>query len=578
MGACYTVRTGPLGRDSARYMGSKGAKSKSSNERGNASVSLCWFESCLYVWLGSNARGSQRRVIFLACLWSMCATAALMGAVPTHQYGHDIFTLLDNGWRVISGQRAHVDYASPWGPVMSLTAGLGLTLSGYSVDGIGYASALVGLLVGYRLGRDRFESSPRILSSLFLAALVVAPYALGTFPWYSSHAMVYNRYGYALVGLVMLEAFQPAGGEKRRAAEWFGGISSGAALALALFLKASFFLVALAFLGASLLLRRPPRQRLLGLSVGFSLVALALLAYLRFDVLAMLRDLQMAAGARSESLSALGIISAAWYSAVQFLVVLLLGFAASWFLESAGPRWRRFQLPLVAVLVIVADIGLLSTNAQYAGLPLVAVFALIVVNRVTTRQRELPETEARSARRYYAVLLSLGGLLFLPQFASDIFGLGYGAWQKASPSEPASVLRFTEPRLAPLLLYDGGIPRSNGRTYTTYINDGVALLRKATSPKETVLTMDVANPFPYVLGRPPALGGIAAAAYKNTLSDTHRPSDDRYFGNSDIVMVPKRPSADDMYWVGFYKIYEQGLLRRYSLAAESDWWYLLRRK
>jgi hypothetical protein len=33
-----------------------------------------------------------------------------------------------------------------------------------------------------------------------------------------------------------------------------------------------------------------------------------------------------------------------------------------------------------------------------------------------------------------------------------------------------------------------------------------------------------------------------------------------------------------MYWVGFYKIYEQGLLRRYSLAAESDWWYLLRRK
>jgi hypothetical protein len=57
----------------------------------------------------------------------------------------------------------------------------------------------------------------------------------------------------------------------------------------------------------------------------------------------------------------------------------------------------------------------------------------------------------------------------------------------------------------------GGIPKSNGRIYTTYVNDGVALLRRATSPSQTVLTMDVANPFPYALDRPPALGGIAAS-------------------------------------------------------------------
>ena len=576
MGACYTVRTSPRRRDLARYMDTEDAKSESGAGNGHVPITLSWFEFFLRFWHGSNGR-----VVFLAGLVTLCAAAAFIGAVPTHQYGHDIFTLLENGWRVVSGQRVHVDYVSPWGPVMFLIVGLGLRISGYSVNGVGYGSAIVGLIIGlwsYRLGRNRFESSPRLLASLFLVALVVAPYALGTPPWYSSHAMVYNRYGYALVGLVMLEAFQPAGGEKRRTAERFGGISSGAAVALALFLKASFFLVALAFLGASLLLRRPTRRRLLGLSVGFSLVALALLAYLRFDVLAMLRDLQMAAGARSESLFPLDIVSRAWNSATQFLAVLLLGFAASWLLESAGPRWREFQLPLLAVLVIVADIGLLSTNSQSAGVPLIAVFALILVNRVTARQRELPETEARSARPYYALLLSLGGLLFLPQLASDIYGLAYGAWQKRSPSELDSVLRFTEPRLAPLLLYDDGTPRSNGRTYTTYVNDGVALLRRATSPKETVLTMDMANPFPYALGRPPALGGIAAAAYQYTLSDTHRPSDDRYFGNSDIVMVPKRPSADEMYWVGFYKLYEPALLRRYALAAESDWWYLLRRK
>jgi hypothetical protein len=511
----------------------------------------------------------------------MCAIAALAGAVPTHQYGHDIFFLLDNGWRVIEGQRPHVDYASPWGPVMFLITGLGLKLSGYSVNGVGWGNAITGLLMGlwsYRVGRDRCGSSPRILSSLFLAALVVAPYALGTLPWRSSHAMVYNRYGYALVGLVMLEAFQPAGASKRKTEEWVGGISSGAAAALALFLKVSFGLVALAFIGASLLLFRPARQRLLGLAMGFSLVTLALLAYLRFDLLAVLRDLQMASGARAESLSVGSFVERACRSSAQLLGVLLLGFAAAWLLESTESRWLELRLPLLAALVCVADVGLMWTNAQYAGLPLAPVFALIVMSRVTAQRRTLLETEARFARPYYAVLLSLGGVLFLPQFASDLLGLASGTWQKARPYRVASVLRFTEPRLAPLLLYDGGIPRSNGRIYTTYINEGEALLRKVTSEQETVLTMDMANPFPYVLGRRPPLGGVAAAGYNYTLSDAHRPSDDRYFGNADIVMVPKRPAMDDVFWAGFYRIYEPGLLRRYALAAESDWWRLFRKK
>jgi hypothetical protein len=220
--------------------------------------------------------------------------------------------------------------------------------------------------------------------------------------------------------------------------------------------------------------------------------------------------------------------------------------------------------------------GLMWTNAQFAGLALAPVFALIVMNRVTAHRQVLLETEARFARPYYVVLLSLGGVLLLPQFASDVLGLTYGAWHKARPSEVASVLRFTSPRLAPLLLYHGG--RSNGPIYTTYINDGEALLRKATSSQETVLTMDMTNPFPYVLGRRPPLGGIAAAGYNYTLSDAHHPSDDRYFGNADVVMVPKRPALDDVFWVGFYRIYEPGLLRRYALAAESDWWRLFRKK
>jgi hypothetical protein len=90
--------------------------------------------------------------------------------------------------------------------------------------------------------------------------------------------------------------------------------------------------------------------------------------------------------------------------------------------------------------------------------------------------------------------------------------------------------------------------------------------------------MDMMNPFPYAMGRRPAIGGIAAAAYNLTLSDRHSPSDNRYFGNADVVIVPKQPASPGIFYDGFYRIYESALHRRFRLAVESDMWYLYRRK
>ena len=84
-------------------------------------------------------------------------------------------------------------------------------------------------------------------------------------------------------------------------------------------------------------------------------------------------------------------------------------------------------------------------------------------------------------------MLCLGALLFAPQFTEDLVGLAYGAWRKHSPSTSVAVLRFTSPDLEPLLLYEGGTPRSNGPIFTTYVNDGVALLERETTPSETIL-------------------------------------------------------------------------------------------
>ena len=537
------------------------------------------FNRFLALWKNPKNRSHAPLFVFLAGLALICGAAVFTGAVPTKIYGHDVFLALDPGWRVMNGQRPHVDFTSPWGPVWFLIVALGLTFSGSSVNGIGYANAFLALVVGtwgFCLGRQRLLDASRILLGLFLAALVAAPYPLGINPWVPSHAMAYNRYGYPLLGLILLECCEPIRGPKyTRFRDALGGFSTGVALSMALFLKASYFLVALVLVAVlSVLLRRLQRARLLGVFLGFGCASICLLAYLRFDLLAMLRDLHMAAGARGEGLSLIGVVDNAFTFGSVMLAVALFTFTTALVLGGRVAQWRGLRLPVTAALCFLADIGLMSTNAQRGGFPVSAVFAILVVNDVVEDVQISKSSEASLHPALYAGALCLGALLFVPQFSSDITGLAYGVWEKATPAAPSKVLRFSSANLRPLLLYDGNEPRANGKEFTTYVNDGVALLETYTSKNETILTMDMTNPFPYAMQRKPMHGGFIAPAARNTISAAHRPSDDEFLGDADILMVPKHPSTDNE----FIHWYQDAIEQRYYVAAQSDWWWLCKRR
>jgi hypothetical protein len=518
-------------------------------------------------------------VIVLAAI---CLLTVYIGVVPTLIFGHDNFFFLENGWRTLNGLRPHLDYWSPWGPVMFLLVAFGLKLGNASPNAIGYGSALFGLIIGlwtYRLGRHRFAPVPRMAFSLYAVLLVVAPYPLGLWPSASSHAMVYNRYGYALVALVIVECFQAS---KEDAGELAGGVSSGAAAALALFLKASFFFVMLPLIAFSLLFRRPKATRLLGLALGFGAVALVGMAYLRFDVPGVVNALRMAAGARASALSAKYPVWEIESNLGPLFLVLALMLSASFLNSGARGRWAQLQLPLLGVMVYLTDIALLSSNFQGDALPLLPVYSLLVIHRLVDARNQSSTELRREQLPYHASLLMLFSLVFLPPLCSDVVGLATGTVRKAYPSQARSPVRFTEPRLSALILYDrppnDSEIASNGSIYTTYVNDGTSLLRRYCSSADRVSTIDMQNPFPYALGWRPARGGLANLSFGATVSAQYRPSFDAYFGDSTVVMVPKHPAQRPAHLDGFYAIYLPALRQRFSLATESDWWWLYKRK
>jgi hypothetical protein len=347
-------------------------------------------------------------------------------------------------------------------------------------------------------------------------------------------------------------------------------------MALALFTKASYFGVCVPIVGASLVFRGLNRRRLGGLAAGFGVVALAVLAYLSFDVVRVVQDLRMAAGARSQDVSLLKLIVVLSSQVPSLAVVIALSLYGSSANKQAG-RWLEEQELLIwGLLVLLADAMLMLSNMQVRGMPLLGVLGIVVASRMTAERRGAGCAESRAGKQRYMLVMLLCGFLTLPQLCSDLAGLGYGAIEKAYPSAAGSWVRFSVPRLEAIILYDG--PSSDGGVYTARINEGIALLKLHCGPGDRVLNMDMVNPFPYALGWRPPHGGMAAVGYNYLFTDELRPSDESYFGDTTVVMVPKQPELQHKYYDGYYRIYRPALLERFRLVAESESWRLYKLK
>jgi hypothetical protein len=503
------------------------------------------------------------------------------GLVPIRSYNEDLIFFADNAWRILWGQRPHVDYSSGLGPVPYLISALGLKLSGGNVNGLGYGNGLAGVAIGiwaYVLLVRRVSGPLAVAGAAMLCLLAMAPVQLGESFRLSSIAMSYNRQGYALLGLLIVESFPLRAEAEQRGLG--GALSSGALLAILLFLKANYFLVGLVLAAASLLWNgRPERRRLAGLAAGFGAVAVAFLAFLRFDLGAMLADLRMAANARSGAVSPAFVAQVFAENFPAFLILAALAATVQMAARPASPRgWLatalRFRALALAAMLYCAGVLLLVTNAQLERLPLHELLALLFLDCIL----QCTWLEAR-----HAAVLSLVGLgLILGAQSADGFALANGLRLKLHARQEFAY-PITRGGYAGTVFLDDyrenkGTHFAQGNFYAAYLTDGTDLLRRELQPGEKVTTMDTYNAFPYALGIEPPRGGMASATYRYLFSDRYHPTPDAFFGNADVVMFPKEHGLTDAKWEGMKLYYIPEMERRFEQVAESAQWRMYRRR
>ncbi len=496
---------------------------------------------------------------------------ARIGLAGTQMFSHDAFMLLDGGWRMLNGQRPHVDFYTHLGVLAYAPTAFCLWISGARAQAFGYAQGLTAVIVGvwaYFIGRNRLRDMPLALMCVMVALMVADPSALGFSPFRVGPAMTYNRCGYAVLAVLLIEALFATKSNRARG-DLLGGISTGAVLASLLFLKVTYFTAAIFLLAALWLCRTQTRRRWIGIAVGFCGLFVLFDAYFHFDLRPMWNDLVMVAGAKHFTFATgRGRPSFSWYMIGDILqdalVVLAFAMASALLLLARNrPRTAR-RFAIAAVVLCIAGILLLFGNYEQNGFPLGGFFAILVINALIVR---LPARKSSPDLFRTSVLLA-GSALVLGSLLSGALGITGGLIQKFERASQFQGMNSA-------VLY-GFVPIDDDAWYSDYVNSGLAMLSKYRRPGETIMSLDFTNPFAYGLRVKPARGGATVLQYRTTFDDHHKPSPEWLFGSADLVMYPKAfsdPSLAD----NLPRIYGPFLNAHFRAVAESGDWCLYRR-
>jgi hypothetical protein len=515
-------------------------------------------------WLG-------RASALAAALYFVILGVAETG--PINKYGHDVFLLLDGGWRILNGQVPYRDFYLALGPLEYMITACGMLLTHGGPHGIAIGNVIFGVAVGiwgWLLARKRMPAVAALLVTAWLILTATSPTPLGEVPGIMSPAMIYNRHGYALLGLVLVEC----GFASERSRFW-GGASSGIAMALLAFLKLNFFGVAGLLLLASVPLRREEMPRAWGFLAGLAGGLAAFVLYLQFAIPAFLYDMRLAAQARGSLLSAMGAIGGMAGNA-EVVTLAIMTVVAMLLIVPGGLRKRSaVRVLLLGGIVLVTGFLFSQTNQGDTGFQLASLWIIVLLGLLMEAYPHGKEKAAISA----VVLLGLGSVFagFFLNAESVRALLRYRA-----PSVLSQGVSITGGGMEQLKFYDTQQDHSihrfdNGHFVVDHANDGLALLRNFSTQDESVLTIGSSDPFPYILRRKPAHGGSPWLIAGDNFPKTRMLDEAQVFGDAKLIMMPHYPNSTQESDSFLGAAYQPYLAQHFTFVASSQWWSLYRR-
>jgi hypothetical protein len=493
----------------------------------------------------------------------VCAVLlALPGRTVTTAYLNDLIIFLDAAHRIAWGQVPNRDFHSPLGPLAYYipAAGYGLTGSFGAALPAGTALATLALapFVAHILV-SRFAPVLALLAGAFLLLILVVPMNLGESTASLSFAMFYNRIGWVALGALLLMYLRPPQGQPHR--EWRDGAAAALLTLVMLYTKATYGLVALAFLLFMLCDRR--QRRWAAGALGAVLLAMLVIEAVWRSSTAYLADLLLAAKVSGSR----GLDSYAAALADHLVDYALFGILAGLALR----RTRRLRDLMFFGFCAVPGLLIQVQNSQPWGIITLHAGAVVAAEMLLRPKASRPQGGGTRRLASGSALL-LVGLFLLPTTVHYAMGLAvHTSLATTQQGQPFGLPAFAGVRFAV-----PWIPGEYGFmiTYLETLQDGGTALSNLPERPERVSVLDFANPFSAGLGLPPPRGDNAWMHWERNISARHFPAPEDMFRDVRILMVPKwginpEPLRD---------LYGPYVGTVFETVGESRFWIVMKRR
>lgn len=515
----------------------------------------------------------------------------LPGATYSGKYTNDVFIFFDNAHRLLAGQVPNRDFHSPLGPLAYVLPAFGLRVGGLGGFMPWATAAFLLLLTPILLYvcRSRLPVGFAIGFGIYTVLLAAGPVNIGDEVDSTSFAMFYNRWGYALLGLLFLMILPRREG---RGSRWIDAAAAALLLMLMFYLKVSYFMFGAALM-VPLFFLLPSQRFMAPASLALTALGIGLVELAWGGTGNYLRDIAAAAEASGALRGTLFTLSR--LALQNFMACILFLFV----MGLAVYRSVRWQTLLLCLYMAGAGLLLANQNAQGPGLLTLIPAALVAI---LAPGRNEATTAPLWPRLTGSLLLAA---LVLPPATVSAVTLGYFSIKSARPTGGPY-----EQQIGDFITAEGMIdplkigPQGQRRVYraeradldiynkiknTKYrqgfsqpeflitLKDGMDLLRREPRLEGKIFVFDMGNPFSGLLGRESPRGVDAWNHVNRTFTETSYRPPQRMFADVDVVLIPK--VATDLPTVeAMQRVYGPYLSLAFEPVATSDYWRAYRKR
>ena len=471
--------------------------------------------------------------------------------------GHDVSPVIDGTWRIENHQIPHKDFPSILGYGYLMQQYLFLQIFHYNFIAFAVSSLTITTVVfliflsfyAYEGFIKNTSIMLRVYLFLILVSLGLGQYHFGIAHTLVTYANLYNRYSFLCLFVLFIQFLLLKNTKVIDTKLVIRLLVAGLLINYLLFVKLTYFAVALGFLTMCLFLS------VVSFKIYFRLLLISLLIFAivllitKVDFLSILQDYRTISSARGKTLTDPTFIRS------KFLQYYNIAFLLSLLLLAVEMFRKKVSLKFILLIGFVGVCAILIQFTNWGSTDIVMLSFVPVVFIL------LPDYTRLLSFKIFLVV----SCFFIFKNMRSIYYLSKAKDNKYTELKSKYLSGF----------YTNFTETGSNENYATRVVSGVALIDKNKTGRDKVFSFSFDNPFPFLTHTVPPKQVPIVWQFATTYTYDVYTDPKLLFGDVDLLLIPKALKAESA--TEMMTLYGNTVKEHYSIIDNNGYWTLYRK-